>query len=71
MQKGQIVSVYQDPLTEKQLEGQARLVELVQVESGIVEYYRLERWIVEFPDDLESGQVERIVRVIEKEMRDD
>jgi len=42
MQPGQVVKIYEDPLTEKKLEGEAKLIELLHQDSD------REYWIVEF-----------------------
>ena len=42
MQPGQVVKIYEDPLTEKKLEGEAKLIELLHQDSD------REYWLVEF-----------------------
>lgn len=46
--RGQTVKVYQDPITCKELEGEATLKEPVDIGTGDDNY---EWWLVEFPGD--------------------
>lgn len=51
MQRGDIVTIYQDPVTQKNPEGQARLTRLIAPDDGD----GMSRWVVRFLDD-DSGQ---------------
>ena len=46
--KGQVVKVYEDPITEQILEGEAKLLELLWIGRP------LEYWRVRFKDDFET-----------------
>lgn len=49
-QPGDIVTVYQDPVSEEKPEGKVRLIEKITEDPPEV-FTRLERWEVEFLDD--------------------
>lgn len=63
MKKGDIVNIYNDPITHMSLEGPAKLVKLLREEM----YGNLisQRWIVRFPDD--ERNVTRVI-VTKKEV---
>jgi hypothetical protein len=48
LEKGKIITVYEDPLTEKRPEGMARLIEQIGVKTH---HNGLEYWAVEFISD--------------------
>jgi len=49
MEVGQVIGVYQDARTKQRFEGDARLVELLVINSSREECY--EYWLVEFLDE--------------------
>jgi hypothetical protein len=57
LSKGQVVTIYEDPVTKTKPEGQARLQELI-TQSGYCE-----RWVVQFLDDDFNNPVERLIKV--------
>lgn len=72
MTKGDVVKIYQDPLTEKRLEGEARLIRYVGTSFGYAGN-KFERWMCSFVQDSpEDRPVERLIRVdteYQKEVR--
>ena len=46
MKRGQVVTIYEDPVTENKVEGHAKLIKPIRVSDPELEY-----WEVEFPDD--------------------
>jgi len=54
MEKGQIITVYEDPITQTKIEGDAKLL------GKIAENTDLEDWKVEFLDD--GYRTERVIR---------
>ena len=62
MKKGDVVMIYEDPVTCKVLEGKAKLV------KDISYTYRtgFERWEVNFVNDPEGAVVERMINVNNK-----
>ena len=61
MKKGDVVSIYEQPLTETKYEGEARLVSFIQVLNTGVEL-----WRVKFIDD--DQVVSRAVKIKEDEL---
>ena len=64
MEKGQVVQIFQDPITRQDLEGRATLVEYRRYMGDSVDEescYTLERWLVRFTS--EEGAWERNIRV--------
>jgi hypothetical protein len=51
MKAGDVVLVYEDPVTEQTPEGKARLVKPVKGEWGVSEGRNLTRWAVRFLDE--------------------
>ncbi len=58
MEKGQIVTIYEDPVTQTKIEGEAKLL------GKIAENTNLEDWKVEFLDD--GYRTERVIRINEE-----
>ena len=52
MKEGDIVTVYHDPLTETDPEGEAELIKCISPNFGTYGGRPLERWIVKFPDGI-------------------
>lgn len=59
LSKGQVITIYEDPLTETKPEGKAKLVSL----QGRPVNQPLERWVVQFLDDDFNNPVERLIKV--------
>ena len=51
MKKGDIVMIYQDPVTEQKLEGKAELLKFIGSNGQLDENSILETWQVKFLDD--------------------
>jgi hypothetical protein len=64
MKKNDVVMVYEDPLTRRKPEGQARLVkyEGSYPICGEGSVSHLERWIVEFINHEEDGGLHRLIK---------
>jgi len=56
MKKGDIVTIYQDPLTQEKFEGKAVLLEFLKDD------YQMERWEVHFLEDSLDERYERWVK---------
>lgn len=56
LQEGQAVSIYQDPITQKDFEGKAILVEQYRPDEGD----GLSMWVVKFEDEPETEYVRTI-----------
>ena len=57
MKRGDVVTIYEDPITRKKVEGKARLVRLL---SALPDD-NLERWEVHFTGDSQGHYVERMI----------
>jgi len=57
MKKGDDATIFEDPLTELKPEGQARLMKLAQLDCGMCNGRRLERWDVRFTDGTQGERV--------------
>jgi hypothetical protein len=58
MQKGDVVMIYEDPITEQKPEGKAELLKKVGGDEEV------EQWIVRFlDDDLKTCQTLRLIKV--------
>lgn len=61
MEKGETVVVYEDPITRKKAEGVARLIRLIDPDSGEWDNRLFQRWYVEFensPGETFDRQIE-------------
>ena len=58
MKKGNIVKIYEQPLSETTFEGEARLISFIQELNTGVEY-----WKVKFTDDYGGDVVSRAIKV--------
>ena len=56
MKIGDVVKVYEDPLTEQVLECEARLIRCTCRDAGMWKGRHVQRWDVNFLDDLEVGE---------------
>ena len=64
MKAGDIVSVYEDPITQTRLEGRAVLVNKVRDEmENIGGHYRIERWDVRFEGEDETYEREILLEI--------
>lgn len=57
--KGQVLTIYEDPVTETKPEGKAKLISFI---ARIVNQ-PLERWSVQFQDDDFDNPVDRLIKV--------
>jgi hypothetical protein len=67
MKKGDIIDVYEDPITQNKLEGRAVLVNQIKVERW--SDAQLERWDVRFEGEQETQETherEILVKVVDK-----
>lgn len=60
LKRGQVVTIYEDPITEKKPEGEAKLIECLEVNTGYSENHlhglrRLQMWRVAFLEDAKEG----------------
>jgi len=62
MEKGQIVTVFQDPITEGVPEGKAKLIKIVD-DYGAAPDKELEYWEVAFLDDKYSETYNRLIKI--------
>jgi len=51
MKIGQIVKIYEDPITEQKLEGKAKLTKRLKLTNAINAKEQLEYWLVAFQND--------------------
>lgn len=58
MKRGDVVTIYNDPITRKKVEGEARLVRQL---SNTMSDDNLERWEVHFTGDSPGHYVERVI----------
>jgi len=58
LKKGQIVTIYEDPLTQKKPEGKAKLLSCI----GKPINQPLERWWIQFLDDDFNSPVYRLIK---------
>jgi len=56
MKRGDVVTIYENPMTMEKIEGEARLVRLLSFLGD-----NLERWAVHFPGDSPGSYVERVI----------
>ena len=54
MKKGQVIQVFHDPITQENVEGDARLVACLDQDFGQVEQGTLQRWRVRFVGERHS-----------------
>lgn len=51
MKPGDKVTIYHDPLTMQRIEGEAKLIRVVNNDSGIYEGKRIQQWLIHFMGD--------------------
>lgn len=67
MKKGEIIKIYEDPVTETKVEGVGKLLKKIQPDTKMAEKlwetspFTLERWLVEFSD---GSRVHRWVKKV-------
>jgi hypothetical protein len=59
LRKGQVITIYEDPLTETKPEGKAQLIS--PIDQSVPD--AMERWLVQFLDDDFHSPVERLIKV--------
>lgn len=59
LKRGQVLTIYEDPLTETKPEGRAQLMSLIET----VPHDGTERWIVQFLGDDFQNPVPRLIKV--------
>lgn len=61
LKEGDVVKIYEDPITRKKLEGEAKLIDLQSRETDIHLDYYLEDWNISFPN--KDGVYLRKIRI--------
>ena len=63
LEPGNVVDVFEDPMTEQRKEGQAELVEDLGIMVPCADHQELHHWMVKFIEDSPTEPVERWIKV--------